>query len=254
MKKVWIIPRNDLESTEIVRVLEQFEEQAVISLQAWGASWEGLEAEVVSRVEGLLLQFPDAEVFGVELAGNPRWGGRNIDHHKFADGDRSCELGSLDQVAKILGHELNRYERLVSANDKGWIPAMLDLGASQGEVDTIRMADRCAQGITPDQEAQAVRDIAAAEWRGRKVLLRCPQGSNSAHTDRLFGQFDEALTIGPEKWIYFGSRARQIHDAVHAAGFGHQRDWVGGRVEAGYAGFISPTPDSQKLIEEFFWR
>ena len=252
--RIWIVPRNDLEATEALRLLERYGETAVVSRQAWGASWENIEADAVDRVEELLRQNPGAEVIGIEFAGAPRWGGRNIDHHKFADGDRSNELSSIEQVAQILGHELNRYEKLVAENDKGWIPALLAAGASQGEVDTIRMADRCAQGVTPDQEAQAVRDIATAEWKGRKVFIRCPRGASSALTDRLYGQYDEALTAAPDKWIYYGPRARQIHDHVHAAGFGHPRDWVGGRPESGYAGFIAPVPESQVLIEKFFWQ
>jgi len=251
--RIWIVPRNDLEAVEIIRLLEQHGELLVISRQAWGASWENLEPEVVSGVEDLLAQHPDAEVVGVELAGTPPWGGRNIDHHQYTDGDRSSEKSSIEQVAEILGHELNRYERLVAENDKGWIPALLAAGASQGEVDTIRLADRCAQGVTPDDEAQAVRDIAGAEWRGRKVFIRCPRGVTSALTDRLYGQFDEALTAAPDKWIYYGPRARDIHVHVHAGGLGHARDWAGGRRESGYAGFIAPTPEAKKVIETFFW-
>lgn len=255
LKRVWVVPRNDLEATEILRLLEQNGETAVVSRQAWGASWENLEADVVARVEELLRQNPNAKVLGIEFAGAPRWSGRNIDHHRFGDSDRMSEQSALEQVAEILGHKLNRYERLVAENDKGWIPALLAAGASQGEVDTIRLADRCAQGVTPDDEAQAVRDIAGAEWQGRKVFIRCPRGSSSAVIDRLYGKFDEAVTAGPDKWIYFGPRAREIHEAVKAAGLGRPRDWTGGKPGSGtgYAGFIAPSPESQRIIEEFLW-
>ena len=254
MGRIWVVPRNDLEATEIIRILEQYGEEVVVSLLAWGASWEKLEVDVVSRVEELLAQHPDAEVVGIELAGMPRWGGRNIDHHKWGGGDRSNELSSIEQIAALLGHQLNRYERLVAENDKGWYLALFAAGATKGEAETIRLADRCAQGVTPDHEAQAVRDIATAEWKGRKVFIRCPLGSSSALTDRLHGRFDEALMASTEKWIYFGHRAKQIHEFVHARGLGHERDWVGGQPKSGYAGFIAPSTELQQLLEEFFWR
>lgn len=254
MKKVWVVARNDLEAVEIIRLLQAAGETVLVSQQAWGACWENLEDEITSGVEGVLQNTPAAEVIGIELAGTPRWHGRNIDHHRWGESDRSCEHSSLEQVALLLGHHLNRYEALVAANDKGWIPALVAAGATPGEVETVRMADRCAQGVSPDQEAQAVRDIAAAEWRGRKVLVRCPDGSSSAITDRLYGRYDEAITTAPDKWIYYGPRAQQIHQVVRSAGLGHARDWTGGSAAFGYAGFIAPTAESTALIENIFWQ
>lgn len=254
---LWIVPRNDLEATEIIRLLEQFGERVIVSQLAWGASWERLEPRVVDQVEQLLRVLPDLRVFGVELGGKTRWGGENIDHHQWAMDDRSSDRSSIEQVADILGHKLNRYERLVAANDKGWIPALLAAGASQGEVEAIRLADRCAQGVTPDQEAQAVHDIAEATWQGRRVLVPCPHGSSSAITDRLYGRYDEALVCdsgADPKWIYYGPRARKIHDAVHAANRGHPGDWTGGQVPNLYAGFLAPSPAAQELLTELFWK
>ena len=54
-------------------------------------------------------------------------------------------------------------EQFVSANDKGYIPAMEKLGAELGLsaedlqeiISNIRMRDREMQGVTPEQEAQA---------------------------------------------------------------------------------------------------
>ena len=54
-------------------------------------------------------------------------------------------------------------EQFVSANDKGYIPAMEKLGAElrlsaedlQEIISNIRMRDREMQGVTPEQEAQA---------------------------------------------------------------------------------------------------
>lgn len=252
--RLWIVPRNDLEATEIIRLLENAGEQVVVSQQAWGASWENLEPHVAAAVEAILTESLETEPIGIELIGEPRWNGRNIDHHGYAEGDRSNEQSSIEQVAELIGHELNRYERLVAANDKGWYPALFAAGATAGEAETIRMADRCAQGVTPDQEAQAIRDIAAAEWRGRNVLINCPRGSSSAVMDRLYSRYNEALTAAPDKWIYFGYRAREIRELIKQAGLGHLRDWVGGSPKSGYAGFVEPSAEAQRLITTFFWQ
>ncbi len=253
MKKIWVVPRNDLEAVEIINLLHDVGETVIVSSQPWGASWEKLENPVVQWVEKVLAQNPDTEVVGVELAGTARWGGRTIDHHFYSDDDRSSEKSSIEQVAEELGVPLNRYQQLVAVNDKWWIPGLQKAGATKGEIETIRISDRCAQGITPDEEAQAVRDIQAAEWRGRKCIVRCKKHT-SCYTDRMFGTYDELIVAAPDKWIYFGPRHHEINKLIHDAGLGNPRDWVGGGSESGFAGFISPSEDVQKKILDFFWK
>ncbi len=90
-------------------------------------------------------------------------GAINVDHHTYGEDDRSNPKSSLEQVAEILGVELTLDEQFVSANDKGYIPAMEKLGAElrlsaedlQEIISNIRMRDREMQGVTPEQEAQA---------------------------------------------------------------------------------------------------
>lgn len=248
-ERIWICPVNDGEAVEIRNLLTDAEETVVITRQPWGASWQGLEEEVVAEVKQLLAQNPGAEIIGIELGGEARWNGRNIDHHFYKDDDRSNTLSSLEQVAQLLGITLNRHQQLVSANDRGYIPAMVrELNATAGEIEIIRQQDRCAQGVDPDDEAQAVEDIENAEWHGRKVLIRCPKGSTSAHTDRLYGQFDECLTMAPDKWIYFGPQSRKL-DALELP----ESQWCGGETPNGYFGIIAPSKQSQKTILEKFW-
>ena len=67
-----------------------------------------------------------------------------IDHH-----NEYCHLpSSLEQVASVLGVELNRKQRLIAANDVGYIPAMKALMATDEEIAEIRREDRRAQGVT----------------------------------------------------------------------------------------------------------
>lgn len=249
MKRIWIIPVNDGEAVEIRNLLADAGEKVIVTRQPWGATWQNLEPVVVDEVE----KFPDAEVIGVELGGPARWGGKNIDHHKYSNEDRSNPQSSLEQVADLLGVKLSRFQTLISENDKGWIPAMEKAGAHPDEIKIVRAQDRLSQGVMPGDEAQAVRDIASAEWQGKKVLIRCPKGATSAHTDRLYGQFDEALTIDEVsgKWIYFGFR----HQSFYALTENGTKDarWVGGQPNSGYSGVEKPTDKTQEEILRFFW-
>ena len=102
-------------------------------------------------------------------------------------------------------------------------------------------------------ERQAVLDLEGAEWQGRRVLVRCPKGSTSAVTDRLYGQYDEALTIDgvSGKWIYFGHRHHEYHSLTEGGVNGAR--WVGGSPKSGYSGAEKPNETCQEQILKFFW-
>lgn len=256
MKKIFfIVPANDGEAVEIRKILQAAGVDHVVTRQPWGATWAGLEPEVVQVVEGFLSANPSAILYGVELGGPARWGGLNVDHHRYRDDDRSNEKSSIEQVAALLRVELTRHQLLIAANDKGWIPALKAImGASDNEIKIVRAQDRLAQGVTPDQEAQAVADVKAAEVRGGKWLVRCPLGSTSAITDRLYGQYAELLTVDGlnGKWIYFGPRHMSFY-ALTEGGTDLAR-WAGGDPRNGFSGVEKPTPETQAKILEFFWR
>jgi len=128
------------------------------------------------------------------------------------------------------------------------------MGATENEIKIVRAQDRLSQGVTPDQEAQAVADINGAEVRGTKWLIRCPKGSTSAITDRIFGQYTELLTIDGQngKWIYFGPRHMQFYSLTEG-GTNHAR-WAGGDPKNGFSGVEKPTNETEAKILAFFWR
>lgn len=253
-KKFFIVPANDGEAVEIRKILLAAKIDHVITRQSWGATWAGLEQTVVEKVEGILSANPSTVIYGVELGGPARWNAINIDHHIYRDENRSNEKSSIEQVAALLRVELTRHQLLIAANDKGWIPALKAMGASDNEIKIVRAQDRLAQGVTPDQEAQAVADVKVAEVRGGKWLVRCPQGSTSAITDRLYGQYSELLTVDGRngKWIYFGPRHMSFY-ALTEGGTTLAR-WAGGDPKNGFSGVEKPTPETQAKILEFFWR
>ena len=114
--KIFIVPKNDLESVEIIEMLKQagYEEgkNLFITGQQWGASWNGLEPEIadmvnaktqVIKVGDSVMSFDEfaktdikleetklltpnvGMVYGVELKGDSPY--NNIDHHSYCDKD-----------------------------------------------------------------------------------------------------------------------------------------------------------------------
>ncbi len=253
-KFFFIVPANDGEAVEIRKILQTAKISHVVTRQAWGATWSGLEPTVVEKIEGFISANPSAVIYGVELGGPARWNAGNIDHHIYRDESRSNEKSSIEQVATLLGVELTRHQTLIAANDKGYIPALRAMGATDNEIKIVRAQDRLSQGVTPDQEAQAVADIRSAEIRDGKWFIPCPKGFTSAITDRIFGQYAELLTVDGlnGKWIYFGPRHMEFY-ALTEGGTTLAR-WAGGNPKNGFSGVEKPTAEIQTKILEFFWQ
>jgi hypothetical protein len=240
---------NDLEALEVRALLANHSETFLVSAQPWGASWSGLEPHIRTSVQSFRQDHPGAEILGVELQGPNAFAAINVDHHYYPGDDRTSSQASLEQVAARLGVKLNRWQKLVAANDRGYIPAMLAAGASPEEVASIRAADRAAQGLTPRDEELAVADVQQhAEWRGPKVLVSCLQRPTSAHDDRLFGLAGEILLTSPANWSYSGPR----HNLLAALNLPEEH-WAGGNPASGYFGIRSPSPLSCQRIVKFFW-
>lgn len=78
---------------------------------------------------------------------------------------------------------------------------MLAMGATPEEVAEVRYADRAAQGITPEQEREAERAIAAAEVVNGVTIIRLSHSKSSPVCDRLFkqGQEERLLILSNSK-------------------------------------------------------
>lgn len=272
MQKILIVaPANDGEAVEAANLARQHGARVLVTRQPWGGSWvamegsDGLEPEIHQAILDWQGSNPSGVVYGVELRGENPYGAQDIDHHSYrlpggVVDDRSNPKSSLEQVAELFQVQLTDYQKLVAANDVGYIPGMerelqvqgIDpLGPhGQGLIKLVRQADRCAQGITPDDEARAVADVEAAEWRGRKVLLRITTASGTAQGDLLYGRADEQIHQNQVtgKWIYFGPR----HQVLNGMEFAEQH-WAGGSPESGYFGIVSPSPETQQKILGIFW-
>ncbi len=246
--RIWIVPINDAEAVAIATYLERHGQTVFRSQQPWGASWKGLEPAIGAAVADALAAPNPPTVHGVELAGPNPYHAIDIDHHRYQNDDRSHPLSSLEQVATIVGHPLDRREQLIAANDRAYIPGMKALGATDPEIEAVRQLDRAAQGITPADEARAVADLARAERRGARIHVACSAKPTSAHMDRLYGQAPEILLTSEHEWNYSGPR----HLQLAAANFPEQH-WSGGSPESGYFGILDPAEPTRGAILDFFW-
>jgi len=163
-----------------------------------------------------------------------------IDHH----GERAGigEPSSLRQIFDLLHLPAEQWTRelsLIEANDIGWIPAMLRLGATTEEVCTIRAADRASQGVTDNEELQAEQAVAQLRLvaDGQLAIVHCPHDRSAPITDRLHsatgGQsVDNVLIQGPSETQFFGRG--DLLRGLHAE---YPGGWYGGALpERGYWG------------------
>jgi hypothetical protein len=128
-----------------------------------------------------------------------------IDHHNERAGKN--RQTSLEQAADLLGVQLNRYQRLISANDRGHIPAMKALGAAPKEIKEIRKYDRQCQGVTQKDEKLAKESIQhhSEKLAPNAILVNSLTEKSSPVMDQLYEKFAHLFIITPDDELnYFG--------------------------------------------------
>lgn len=232
-KIVIVTPVNDGEAIQIKNILENKNIKTLITKQGWGASWANLEPEVKEKIKEF--KNKNFKIFGVELQGTAPEGAVNIDHHKYDGDDRSNERSSLEQVADLIGHKLSLFEEFVSANDKGFIPKMIELAKiknlskeeTQKLINEVRLQDRAAQGITPEQEKIAEEAIKEAEVSDNLTVVRMSHSKTATVCDRLYGGYKNLLVLSEDGEVnFFGCQKviKKLSDLVKGS-------WSGGDLD-----------------------
>lgn len=166
---------------------------------------------------------------------------RRIDHHN----DLLHLPSALEQVLKILHLSLDRHLKLVAANDKAYIPGMLQLGATTQELEGIRRADRKAQGVTVEDELLAEKAIAEnCEKIGDLLIVRALSSRFSPICDRLF-PYKSLLVYTDDEWIYYGEGAVRVRKCF-------ENDFWAGKLfcgggENGYVGIVKGKYSQKEL-------
>lgn len=253
-KIIIVTPINDGESVQIEKVLKENNIKTLITKQGWGASWSSLEPEVKEKIESY--KNKNYRIFGVELQGAAPSGAVNIDHHRYDGDDRTNELSSLEQVAQLVNHKLSLFEEFVSANDKGFIPAMYKLAKTknlseeetQKMIEKVRLQDRAAQGITPEQEKIAEKAIEEAEVSDLLTVVRMSHSKTAAVCDRLWGSYENLLILSEDGEVnFFGCQKviKKLSDLVKGS-------WSGGDLDHdnGFWGGYPQNLDVEKEVKK----
>lgn len=236
--RVFLLGGHDLEMSVVKSLLERNGETVIDKSLSWDT------ADIENYSEELDL-YTFCIIYGIELRNGKGLAlpsnYRLVDHHNAFDHQKSA----LEQVAAILGVELSRFESLVAANDKGYIPAMIEEGATKEEIEEIRFKDRQIQGVTKDDEEQAIEAIGGAYREGKVTVVFSKTSRFSAITDRLF-PFDSLLIRSEHELIYYGVGSEMLGKTFQAM-TGQGTVYYGGGAK-GYFGIAARHMDSEQLV------
>lgn len=203
---IFFLGGHDLEMAEVIRVLRELSVPFLDRGLDWAhATFSAYEADIRAAIRKgkrpvlvELREIPADALPFVDL----------IDHHGPGSGDLPT---SLEQVLAPLGvSTLTREQALIAANDKGYIDGMRAIGATSDEIVRIRRADRLAQGITHQQEVEAVAAVQVClSLAPDLTLVNLPHQKTATVTDRLSSfaggpGYDNLVIECPNEIDFFG--------------------------------------------------
>lgn len=236
--KLFLLGGYDLEMLTIKHILEGRNDCFVIDKHL---QWDNA---LLSAYRDFFLIYKDMDIYGIELVENvpiPAHYHR-IDHHN----DKCSNPSSLEQVASLLNISLNREQQLVAANDKGYIPAMLELHATNDEISSIRYRDRAAQGIAEEDEKKAELSIEKHLMRfGDLIVVKSLTSHFSPICDRLF-PYERLLIFTDAEWMFYG-KGKDVLVNQFASEIEKKKIYHGGG-ERGYIGSVQFAYSKNDII------
>lgn len=204
-QNILLLGGHDLEMSEIKKLLIQHGQFFYDNELNWS------NAKLASYAEQLR-QYgnqPSVNIYGIELQEDQMTdipaNYFRIDHHNQVNPQPS----SIEQVATLLNTELTHYQKCVSANDYGYIPAMKAAGANEDEIIEIRKSDRAAQGVTEKDEELAELSIKSMRNEANCMIIKSLTTKFSAICDRLY-PYSSLLIYTDNELCYYGERKESI--------------------------------------------
>ncbi len=194
---------HDLEMNAIKQMLEARDDCIIIDKQLhWDNAYLSTYLDELSKYEGL-------DIYGIELNENINPLPDNyhrIDHHN----DKYHLKSSLEQIAEVFGIELSQEQVLIAANDKGYIPAMKAMGATDDDIMDIRQRDRKAQGVTDEDEHLAEQSIQENLTHYENIIIvKSLTNKFSPICDNLY-PYEKLLIYNDSAWTYYGIGKNQL--------------------------------------------
>ncbi len=209
---VFLLGGHDLEMEEIKKVLVERGFDVYDRNLSWGAK--------VSDYKDIIENNPDKEIFGIELEddGLVKLSDKYhvIDHH----GNLKDKPSSLEQVLDLVHVRPSLYEVAVAANDKGYIPAMEEIGLNRQVINQIRYMDRKAQGITPAEEKAQIEALKNGLSRvGELAVVNTSCSRFAPITDALYPQ-KRILCVAPDEYCFYGEGCDLVKRVADRLGVG----------------------------------
>ena len=199
MKRIFLLGGRDLEMLTIESLLSACGEPFCDNHLSWHNA----------ALSAYQSQLNEEDMFyGIELSEDvvPPEHYVRIDHHNDYAGKKS----SLEQVADLLNVTLNRWQKLVAANDSAYIDGMKALGATDEEILSIRKADRNAQGVTEEEELLAQKAIDENLTKhGDLLVVKALMPIFSPICDRLY-PYRHLLVYTKRKLVFYGEGQPQL--------------------------------------------
>ena len=204
-KKIFLLGGHDLEMIEIRNMLDENNVQYFDRKLTWSTAYlkeYAQELEMYGKIEevniyGIELQEKDSDYIPVNYS--------RIDHHN----EMSNRPASIIQVAEILEIPISRHWLLVAANDSGYIPAMIQIGATVDEINEIRLLDRKMQGVTQMDEQLAEKAILEKSMENGIIIVKACSSRFSPICDRLF-PYSKLIIFTDDELMYYGKGKEQL--------------------------------------------
>lgn len=239
---VFLLGGKDLEMVEIEKILKKSDCKYIDNDLSWGAKL----SDYLIQLKGLK---KDDIVVGIELYKDINIANKYIDieHHN----KNINKLSAIEQVAQMLNIELNRYQNLVAENDKGYIQALKDFGATDKEINDIRTRDRKCQGVTEEDERLAQRSIKENKrTENEVVIIKSLTDKFSPICDRLHTT-RKLIIYTNNELNYYGRGARKLGTKYQEL-YDDKKVYFGGG-ENGFFGFakgVLNQNEIERIIEE----
>ena len=238
-KIIFFLGGYDLEMITIKELLEQNDIKFIDKNLSWGTK--------LSNYQDELENYNGYTIYGIELELDIEVPNNyiEIDHHN----KNSHKNSSLEQVAQIINIALNRFQKLVSANDSAYIKGMKKLCATKEEIENIRAKDRKAQGITEKDEDLAIKSL---ETNTTNIIY-----SQTSHfttiSDKIYDKFDEYIIYNDNKIVFYNYELSKILNILKQNNL-KETDYYFGGGEFGFVGIkdnILNKEQIKNLIKEF---
>lgn len=239
-KRIFLLGGNDLEMTTIKNLLVNAGEQ----FETHDLRWDNAK---LSSYEKTLEEYgnsPDYQIYGVELNEDIPHPDNyvRIDHHN----DFANKPSSLEQVATLLGLEMDRHMQLVAANDARYIPGMIKLGASREEIDDIRRADRAAQGVSEgDDERLAEESLKSCKGDASNLyVVKSLTSKFSTICDRMY-PYRRLLIYNDDVAEFYGEGVNDL-TSLFKSELDAKKMYHGGG-DSGYLGTVSGAYSKEEI-------